>query len=119
MIDHMNLPVSDVAASRAFYRAALSPLGLPELMEDGDAVGFGVDSWTFGLVPASRTIEPLHLAFSAASEAAVDAFHAAALAAGARDHGGPGLRPIYGPGYYAAYVLDPDGHNIEAVFRGE
>jgi len=123
MIDHIGIAASDFGRSRAFYAQALAPLGRTLLMEvtaeqtDAHAhAGFGVapkpDFWiTDG--PAMQT--RVHVAFRAASRAQVDAFHAAALAAGGRDNGAPGLRPHYHPHYYGAFVLDPDGHNIEAV----
>ncbi|WP_298357292.1 VOC family protein [uncultured Litoreibacter sp.] len=118
MIDHMNLPVTNVHDARGFYDAVLATLGVAMVAEDGDAVGYGAQQeWSFGLVPATGAIEPLHVGFSAASVAEVDAFHAAALAAGGTCNGAPGDRPQYGAGYYAAYILDPDGHNIEAVIR--
>ncbi len=118
MIDHMNLPVKDVQTARGFYDQVLATLGVAMVAEDGDAVGYGAQQdWSFGLVPSAGRTEPLHVAFSASSAAEVDAFHAAALAAGGTCNGAPGERPEYGAGYYAAYILDPDGHNIEAVTR--
>ena len=101
MIDHTGVTVADVAKSKAFYRAALAPLGYRMLMEWEQFAGFGVP--------------PVHIAFRADARALVDAFHKAALAAGGRDNGAPGPRPQYHPNYYGAFVLDPDGHNIEAV----
>jgi len=123
MIDHIGVAVSDFGRSRAFYAQALAPLGYAPLMElaaavtgHGDVAGFGVapkpDFWIAGGVP---NVPPVHVAFRAASRAIVDAFYAAAIAAGGRDNGPPGLRPHYHPNYYGAFVLDPDGHNIEAV----
>jgi catechol 2,3-dioxygenase-like lactoylglutathione lyase family enzyme len=117
MIDHFNLPVSDLERSLGFYRIALAPLGLRVLMRDGEAIGFGVDHWQFGIVAAKSPLLPLHVAFAAASPALVDRFFEQALAAGGVDNGAPGIRPHYDPRYYAAYVLDPDGHRIEAVCR--
>ncbi len=128
IIDHMTLVVSDYARSKAFYEKALAPLGIAPVMEFGQACGFGrgaqPDFW-IGVGPASyqtpeqlRVITPTHVAFAARSRAEVDAFHAAAVAAGARDFGKPGPRPEYHPGYYGAFVLDPDGHDIEAVIHG-
>ncbi|BBE71579.1 VOC family protein [Oharaeibacter diazotrophicus] len=124
MIDHIGFPVSDFERSKAFYTAALAPLGYGLVMavtaeETGAAAhaGFGAgpkpDFWigSGGRADALR----VHVAFVAADRAAVDAFHAAALAAGGTDNGAPGLRPHYHPNYYGAFVLDPDGHNIEAV----
>jgi catechol 2,3-dioxygenase-like lactoylglutathione lyase family enzyme len=124
MLDHSGIRVSDLARSRAFYMAALAPLGYAVALEyPGDAVGFGVpDGFGKSLDPGGdfwigigAPMKPRpHFAFSAASPAVVDAFHSAALAAGATDNGPPGPRG-YHPGYYAAFVLDPDGYNIEAV----
>lgn len=112
-IDHMSVVVSDAGKSKAFYSAALAPLGMSVLMDFGDAFGMGEDAPFLWL----GTGEPhhMHFAIGAANRAAVDAFHAAALAAGGRDNGAPGLRTDYSPTYYAAFVLDPDGHNVEAV----
>jgi catechol 2,3-dioxygenase-like lactoylglutathione lyase family enzyme len=121
MIDHLGITVSDYARSKAFYARALEPIGHSRVVEttldDGrePCAGFchedGSDVW----IRQGEPMRPFHLAFRAKSRAAVDAFHAAALAAGGRDNGAPGLRPQYHPNYYGAYVLDPDGHNIEAV----
>jgi predicted lactoylglutathione lyase len=114
----MTLPVADVAASRRFYKAALAPLGFAIAAERKTAVGFGPDGDDdFWIVPGGPTTPPLHLAFRAATREAVDGFHEAALAHGGRDNGAPGLRPQYHAGYYGAYVFDPDGHNVEAVFH--
>jgi catechol 2,3-dioxygenase-like lactoylglutathione lyase family enzyme len=117
MIDHFNLPVSDVAKSRQFYERVLAPLGFHFVAQDGAAVGFGADSWAFGILRTELPFPTLHLAFIAPSRSAVDRFFDAALAAGARSNGRPGIRSEYDPNYYAAFVLDPDGHNIEAVCR--
>ena len=116
MFDHIGFRVRDVAASRKFYLAALAPLGIGVAMEHGGGVGLGrggkPQMWlSQGEAPAS----PLHLAFAARTRGEVDAFYAAALAAGATDNGAPGLRPHYHPNYYGAFAIDPDGHNIEAV----
>jgi catechol 2,3-dioxygenase-like lactoylglutathione lyase family enzyme len=116
VIDHTGLTVSDLERSKAFYRAALAPLGYELLMQWGSRAGFGVrpkpDFW----IGAGKANDPsIHIAFRADSRALVDAFHAAALGAGGRENGGPGLRPHYHENYYGAFVLDPDGHNIEAV----
>ena len=126
MIDHVGFSVSDIDKSRAFYDAALKPLGLSVLMEatpdqtesGGTAIGYGKDSAAFFWIADNERVgEGTHVAFSADRRADVDAFHAAALAAGGRDNGAPGLRPNYGPDYYAAFVHDPEGANIEAVCR--
>jgi len=115
MIAHTSLPVSDYEKSKAFYVEALAPLGYENNMEFGEAAGFNdgknTDFWIVKLDP----IVPVHLAFEAKSKAEVEDFHRAALAAGATDNGGPGYRD-YWPGYYAAFVYDRDGHNIEAVW---
>lgn len=125
-ISHIGIPVSDIEKSRAFYEAALKPLGMEVTMEvgpdqtesGGTAIGFGAkgDNGLFWIGDNERVGEGVHVAFEAASHQEVDAFHAAALAAGGKDNGAPGPRPHYGPHYYAAFVLDPDGANIEAVF---
>jgi catechol 2,3-dioxygenase-like lactoylglutathione lyase family enzyme len=124
MIDHIGFSVGDYARAKAFYTQALAPLGYGLVMEVGadlteseaPAAGFGIgqkpDFWIGG---EGRLEKPVHVALLAKDRAAVDAFHKAALAAGGKDHGAPGLRPHYHPNYYAAFVLDPDGHNIEAV----
>lgn len=118
IIDHVNLPVTDLARSRRFYELALEPLGCRFLMQDGLAAGFGVDTWSFGIAETPAPFPPLHLAFAAASQEQVRLFYDAALRAGARPNGPPGLRPQYDPAYFAAFVVDPDGHGIEAVHRG-
>ncbi|HJR57565.1 MAG TPA: VOC family protein [Rhizomicrobium sp.] len=114
MLDHVNITVTDVARSRAFYDHALAPLGLRSLDADDDGALYGVTEACFVIGGGSKPT-PVHIGFKAASRAAVDAFHKAGLEAGGRDHGAPGLRPQYGAHYYAAFILDPDGHNIEAV----
>ena len=123
MIDHIGLAVSDLARSRAFYEAALAPLGCRVVSEiecndaGGRVVMFGRDEPVFVIGDNERPGEGNHVAFRADARDQVDAFHAAALAAGGRDNGAPGLRDHYGPDYYAAFVLDPDGFNIEVVCR--
>lgn len=124
MIDHIGFPVSNYERAKAFYARALAPLGYTLVMEiDADkaesaypAAGFGAngkpDFWIGGEGGIDR---PLHVAIVAKDRATVDAFYQAALAAGGRDNGSPGLRPHYHAHYYGAFVLDPDGHNIEAV----
>jgi catechol 2,3-dioxygenase-like lactoylglutathione lyase family enzyme len=118
MIDHLTLKVRDLATAKAFYAAALAPLGYEILMEHEGALGMGADKkpdlW---LAQDPENTRPVHLAFVAQSRQAVQAFHAAALAAGGKDNGGPGLRPDYHPTYYAAFALDDNGHNIEAVIH--
>ncbi len=118
IIDHMTLGVSDLQRSRAFYEAILEPLGLAEISTHDalpDSIGFGLDD--FAISTAYGTGAPVHVAFAADSREQVDGFHAAGLAAGGRDHGAPGIRPEYSDHYYGAFLLDPDGHNIEAVFH--
>ena len=118
MLDHVGLNVSDYARSRDFYAQALAPLGFTLLMEPiPQTGGFGVGvKPTFWITDRRKpATENVHVAFPAADRATVDAFHAAALAAGGTDNGQPGPREIYHPTYYGAYVLDPDGNNVEAV----
>jgi len=123
MIDHVSVIVSDYARSKAFYLRALAQVGHSRLVElpaaregQSQSAGFchddGSDLW---ISQGDSSGPPIHLAFRVASRAAVDAFHQAAIAAGGRDNGAPGLRPHYHSNYYGAYVLDPDGHNLEAV----
>jgi catechol 2,3-dioxygenase-like lactoylglutathione lyase family enzyme len=115
MIAHTTLPVSDYRRSKAFYTKVLEPLGYRNNMEYGESAGFNDGENTDFWITAHKTIVPLHLAFTVKSAADVQSFYRAALAAGARDNGGPGYRD-YSPGYYAAFAYDPDGHNIEAVW---
>jgi len=119
MLDHLGLKVSDFKRSRDFYLKALAPLGYGIEMEfehQGYGVaGFGKDRKPSFWISEGQPGPGLHLAFAAADQAAVDAFYQAALEAGATDNGPPGPRPQYHPGYYGAFVLDPDGYNIEAV----
>ena len=122
MLDHVSLGVTDLARSRRFYDAALRPLGLVRTLDFEDrgadygamATELGVE-FTITREPGARPSAGMHVCFRAAQRAAVDAFHAAALGAGGRDDGAPGLRRHYHPDYYAAFVLDPDGHRIEAA----
>ena len=124
MIDHIGFPVSDYPKARDFYVKALAPLGYTLIMEvqqneqDAPAAGFGKDGkadfWIGGEGGLGRA---MHVAILASSRGEVDAFYRAAIAAGARDNGPPGVRAHYHPDYYGAFVLDPDGHNIEAVCR--
>lgn len=126
MIDHTGIGVADVVRSAAFYDAVLATLGLRRVMQlpadtGADGVGYGVDYPVFWIDKFHPHSVRQHTAFVARSREQVDAFHAAALKAGGRDNGAPGLRDTakgYPPGYYAAFVLDPDGNNMEAVFRG-
>jgi catechol 2,3-dioxygenase-like lactoylglutathione lyase family enzyme len=116
MIDHLGLGVSDYAASRAFFLAALAPLRVGVVMEGPYGCGIGRDGKpTLWLHASATPPAPLHLAFAAESRRQVDDFHRAALAAGGTDNGAPGLRPHYHPNYYGAFVIGPDGHNVEAV----
>jgi len=123
MLDHVGFGVSDYAKIKAFYERALAPLGITAVMEvqpeasGGEAYcGFGKDGKPFFWIGTGERLKgSLHVAFTAEDRATVDRFHAAAIAAGGRDNGRPGLRPHYHPDYYGTFVLDPDGHNIEAV----
>jgi catechol 2,3-dioxygenase-like lactoylglutathione lyase family enzyme len=122
MIDHIGFPVADYARSKAFYERALAPLGYSVIMEVTDtesgspAVGFGRDGKPdFWIGGEGGLTTPVHVAIAAKDRTAVDAFYHAALAAGGKDNGAPGLRAHYHPNYYGAFVLDPEGHNIEAV----
>lgn len=121
MLDHLAIQVADVAASAAFYDTVLAPLGGTRVMEFGHVVGFGVgDKPTFWLGPVTTdgTAREVHIAFAAADQAAVDAFHAAAVGAGAEVLHEPRLWPEYHQKYYGAFVRDPDGNNVEAVWHG-
>ena len=123
MIDHTGVQVSDFERSKRFYAAALAPIGYVLIREvpasvtrHTDVAGFGADGVAdFWLHHGTPNVPPVHVAFRAADRKQVAAFHEAALAAGGTDNGGPGLRPHYHAGYYGAFVLDPDGHNIEVV----
>ena len=118
LIDHVKLPVTDLARSRAFYSAALRPFGYGLVYEGDESLGYGPPELEpLALQRAEHVTTGTHVAFSCESRDTVDAFHAAALAAGGVDNGAPGPRP-YGGEYYAAFVLDPDGHNLEAVYHG-
>ena len=121
MIAHISIGVADIERSKCFYDAALKPLGYRCVRAAGSLSGYGYgrDTIAFWVVFAEHPVaaDPksgLHICFAASDPAAVDAFHAEALKAGARDNGGPGLRPKYGHDYYAAFVIDPDGYRIEA-----
>lgn len=117
MIDHIGIRVSDYERSKRFYALALAPLGYSLMMEGASGAGFRKqtipDFWIKTGIPSPS----VHVAFSSPDRASVDAFYRAALAAGATDNGPPGLRPQYHAAYYGAFVLDPDGYNIEAVCR--
>ena len=118
VLDHVGLAVSDLTAARAFYTAALEPLGFGVVMEFPGVMALGLHGQPELWMHQGSPSAPIHIAFHAADRASVDAFHTAALAAGGTDNGAPGLRPQYHPGYYGAYVLDPDGNNVEAVHHG-
>ena len=117
MLDHVTLKVANLATSLAFYENTLKPLGITRLYGDGEYyAGFGIAPKAFFWIGQSKgAITGSHVALAAPSRAVVDAFYKAAIAAGAQDNGKPGLRPHYHENYYGAFVLDPDGHNIEAV----
>jgi catechol 2,3-dioxygenase-like lactoylglutathione lyase family enzyme len=124
MLDHIGFPVSDFARAKAFYEKALAPLGIGVVMEVTEAesggayegAGFGEQRKPYFWIGSGAALTGrLHVAFAAKDRASVDAFYKAAMAAGATDNGPPGLRPHYHPNYYGAFVLDPDGDNIEAV----
>ena len=121
MFAHVSIGVRDVERSRAFYDAALEPLGYKCIRAARSMVGYGygADSISFWVFSAERPLtgdenSGLHFCFAAPDAAAVDAFYSAALRAGGYDNGAPGPRPIYGPDYYAAFIIDPDGYRIEA-----
>ena len=124
MIDHVSIGVGDLARSRSFYAAVLAPLGYRRLFDLVDTSGYGRDEphplneqalpFWIGRAPGGAALSG-HVCFKAPNRAAVKAFHNAALAAGGRDNGAPGLRPHYHAHYYGAFVIDPDGHNVEAV----
>jgi catechol 2,3-dioxygenase-like lactoylglutathione lyase family enzyme len=115
MIDHLTLKVRSFEQAKAFYAAALEPLGYEVLMEFEGSAGLGAGKPDVWLAEDPANARPTHLAIAATDRKAVDAFHAAALAAGGKDNGKPGVRAQYDPDYYAAYVLDPEGNNLEAV----
>jgi len=114
MLDHVTFRVADLEASKAFYTAALTPLGFELRYDEGGFVGFGVPGNSLWLLAGEPT-QNVHVAFVAQDNAAVDEWHRAVLAAGYQDNGPPGERPVYHAGYYGAFVLDPDGNNVEAV----
>jgi catechol 2,3-dioxygenase-like lactoylglutathione lyase family enzyme len=119
MIDHVSIGVRDIARTKRFYDAALKPLGYACLSEGADSLGYGREAVAFWISAAERPVAPdessgLHFCFSAPTRSSVDAFHAAALTAGGRDNGKPGVRADYGADYYAGFVVDPDGYRLEA-----
>jgi catechol 2,3-dioxygenase-like lactoylglutathione lyase family enzyme len=116
MFDHIGIGVSDLESSKKFFLQALAPLGVGVVMEFPEAVGLGPPGKpAFWLSPASGKPTSLHLAFAADTRSQVDEFYRRAIAAGAANNGAPGLRPHYHANYYAAFVIGPDGHNVEAV----
>lgn len=129
IIDHLTISVRDYERSKAFYNRALAPLGIKLVAEFGTVGGYGrgdkPEFWigggktTYQTVEQLKLITPIHIALIANSRADVDGFYKAALEAGGTDHGAPGLREMYHPGYYGAFVLDLDGNNLEAVHHGE
>jgi catechol 2,3-dioxygenase-like lactoylglutathione lyase family enzyme len=123
VIDHVTIGVSDLDRSRAFYRAALAPLGFVELGPWRDGVresSFGAEGADDFAVSLEYPVNGgAHIAFAAETREQVDDFHREALAAGGRDNGGPGLRPEYSDGYYGAFAFDPDGYNVEAVYHAD
>jgi catechol 2,3-dioxygenase-like lactoylglutathione lyase family enzyme len=114
-IDHLTLRVRDVETSRRFYERALAPWGIRVVQSSQGPIGFGPEGSEDFWIKAGDPAAPVHVAFLAPDRPTVEAFHTAALEAGGSDNGAPGLRPQYHAGYYAAYVLDPDGNNVEAV----
>ena len=119
MIDHISIGVRDVAKSKQFYDAALKPLGYQCLSKGEGSLGYGAEAVALWISAVDRPVPPdmksgLHFCFAAPDRRSVDAFHTAALKAGGRDNGKPGLRDDYGPDYYAAFVVDPDGYRLEA-----
>jgi catechol 2,3-dioxygenase-like lactoylglutathione lyase family enzyme len=119
MLNHVSIGVRDLARTKRFYDAALAPLGYRCLDEGASSLGYGDQAVTLWISPTARPVPAdtesgLHFCIDAPTRASVDAFHAAALAAGGADNGGPGLRAAYGPAYYAAFAVDPDGYRIEA-----
>ena len=122
MLDHVGFAVADAERSKRFYDAALAPLGYRCLSDSPTSLGYGKDAVALWISASDRPVPAdeksgLHFCFDAPSRKAVAAFHAGALGAGGRDNGKPGLRADYGPGYYAAFVVDPDGYRIEAHYE--
>ena len=124
MIAHVSIGARDIARTRRFYDAALKPLGYSCLSSGDDSLGYGADEPAFWVSATAHPVPAdarsgLHICFTAPNRASVDAFHKAALKAGGRDNGKPGPRPDYGPTYYAAFAVDPDGYRIEAWYGGK
>ena len=120
MIEHVSVPVSDYEKSKAFYQKLLAPVGYELLREyPPEAAGFCEGESTSFWIAVKEEVVPIHVALRGASKEVVQEFHKAGLAAGGTDNGAPGFRTDYGPDYYAAFVLDPDGNNIEACYFGE
>src|ERR1700680_4755843 len=122
MIHHVSIGVQDIPATKRFYDAALAPLGYQCLSESPGSLGYGKEAAAFWISATERPVPAdeqsgLHFCLVAPSRKSIDAFHAAAISAGGRDNGGPGLRADYGDGYYAAFVVDPDGYRIEAYHQ--
>jgi catechol 2,3-dioxygenase-like lactoylglutathione lyase family enzyme len=115
MIDHLGIRVSDYRGSKRFYEAALAPLGYKLIMEFDGAAGLGVGGKPDFWISEGKPAEAVHVAFASPSRVLVNAFYKAAIAAGGRDNGAPGVRAEYHPNYYGGFVLDPDGNNVEAV----
>lgn len=119
MLNHVSIGVRDIARAKAFYDAALNPLGYKCLSESKTSLGYGADGIAFWIGKSSKPVPEdmesgLHFCFDAPNRKSVDSFHKAALGAGGKDNGKPGLRADYGDNYYAAFVVDPDGYRIEA-----
>jgi len=119
MLNHISIGVSSIAGAKAFYNAALKPLGSRCLSEDTTSLGYGSEQVVFWVLKSDQPVPDdassgLHVCFDAPTTASVDHFHAAGLRHGGKDHGKPGPRPDYGPAYYAAFLMDPDGYRIEA-----
>ena len=115
MLDHIIIGVSDLQRSRGFYERSLAPLGMSIVLEFPSGAGFGRQGKPWFWIAEGRPVGPMHVAFTAPDRPTVDAFHAAALEAGGSDNGPPGVRDVYHPTYYGAFVHDPDGYNVEAV----
>jgi catechol 2,3-dioxygenase-like lactoylglutathione lyase family enzyme len=119
MLDHVTIGVENIERSQRFYDSALRPLGIARLYGEGERfAGYGISPRAFFWIGIRNSPQTgAHIAFAAGDRATVDRFYEAAIAAGGKDNGAPGIRPHYDPDYYGAFVLDPDGHNVEAVCR--